>query len=171
MKTKHILICMLCTFLIFPLAAQNKSQSYIAFSLGGSAPLGDFSKSDPGTFENPNHTAGFAKTRFAAGFEGAYYFSPKIGLAGTLYFSDHGGFSKEDAAKLGDHYTDAFGVDESTVSTTSRYRTLNLMVGPQVSFPMKKITIDVRALGGLLKSFPTCQPNAEAVELSCLNVD
>jgi opacity protein-like surface antigen len=117
--------------------------------------MGDFSKSEAGGFDSWNNTAGFAKTGFTAGVEGAHYFLPKIGLGGTVYFSDHGGFSKSDVTKLGDSYTDAFGVDESTVSTTGRYRSLNVMIGPYFSFPMNKFTVDLRLMGGLLKSIST----------------
>jgi hypothetical protein len=45
--------------------------------------------------------------------------------------------------------------DESTVSATNRYRSLNVMIGPYFSFPINKFTIDVRFMGGLLQSFST----------------
>ena len=154
MKTRLILICI--TFVItVSTFAQDKAKNFIGFTVGASIPLGDFAKSETGAFNNWNNSAGFAKTGVAVGVEGAYYFLRKIGLGGTIYFSDHGGFSKSDVAKLGDSYTDAFGVDESTVSTTGRYRSLNVMVGPYFSFPMNKFTVDVRLMGGLLKSFST----------------
>jgi hypothetical protein len=154
MKTKilYVVAMLLVTSLTY---AQEKARNFIGFTVGASAPMGDFSKSEAGSFNNWNNSAGFAKTGFAAGVEGAYYFLPKIGVGGTLYFSDHGGFSKTDVAKLGDSYTDAFGVDESTVSTTGRYRSLNVMIGPYFSFPMNKFTVDVRLFGGLLKSIST----------------
>ncbi len=135
--------------------AQWKAKNFIGFTSGLSSPVGDFSKADPGAFNNWNNSTGFAKTGFSVGVEGAYYFLPKIGLGGSIYYSEHGGFSKNDAAKLGDSYTDAFGVDQSTVSTTGSYRSLNVMVGPYFSFPLKKFTIDMRVMGGLLKSIST----------------
>lgn len=154
MKTRIIITC--AAVLIAASAfGQEKARNFIGFTAGASIPTGDFAKSETGEFGNWNNTAGFAKTGFSVGLEGAYYFLPKIGLGGTLYYSDHGGFSSSDAAKLGASYTDAFGVDESTVSTTGRYRSLNVMIGPYFSFPMNKFTIDLRLMGGLLKSFST----------------
>lgn len=154
MKTRIIITCAALLITAW-VSAQNKANNFIGATVGASIPMGDFAKSETGEFGNWNNTAGFAKTGFSVGVEGAYYFLPKIGLGGTLYFSDHGGFSKSDAAKLGDSYTDAFGVDESTVSTTGGYRSLNVMIGPYFSFPMNKFTIDLRLMGGLLKSFST----------------
>jgi long-subunit fatty acid transport protein len=135
--------------------AQNKASNYIGFSAGVSTPLGEFSKTGTGSLNNWNNNSGFAKTGFAFGVEGAYYFLPKLGLAGTLYYSNHGGFSKADASKLGDSYTDAFGVDESTVKTSGSYSSVNAMLGPQLSFPINKLTVDVRALGGIIQSLST----------------
>ena len=154
MKVNSILFAAL--FLLgMPAQAQNKIQHYIGISVSASAPMGDFAKAETGTLNNWNNTAGYAKSGFAVGLEGAYYFAPKIGLAGTLYFSDHGGFSKDDAAKLGESYTDAFAVAESTINTTKRYQSINIMVGPQFSFPANKFTFDVRVLAGVIKSLST----------------
>jgi hypothetical protein len=155
MKTNLILISLAVASVSTSAIAQDKAQHYISFSVGASAPVGDFSKSDAGTFNNWNNSAGFAKTGMLFTIEGAYYFKSRIALAGTLYFSDHGSFNGTDASKLGDSYTDAFAVDYTTVSTTGRYQSLNLLIGPQYSFPVKKITIDVRLLGGVIKSLST----------------
>jgi hypothetical protein len=155
MKTKSIFFYTAFTLIIITSYAQNKVSNYIGFFAGASTPLGDFSKTKTGSLNNWNNNSGFAKTGFAFGVEGAYYFLPKLGLAGTLYYSNHGGFSKADAAKLGDSYTDAFGVDESTVKTSGTYSSVNVMLGPQLSFPINKLTVDVRALGGIIQSLST----------------
>jgi hypothetical protein len=154
MKTKYILLIVILIF-ASPVFAQNKAKNFVGFSFGASVPMGAFSKADAGTFNTWNNTAGFAKTGLNMGVEGAYYFLPKLGLAGTINFSNHGGFSKTDASTLGASYTDAFGVAYTTVSTHGQYNSVSILVGPQFSFPMNKLTIDVRVLGGLLKSIST----------------
>lgn len=156
MKKNHILITTLLLCVSTVLLAQEKSNSYIGVTVGASSPMGDFAKADAGTYGNWNNTAGFAKTGITIAIEGAYYFAPRFGIAGTIYFADHGGFSKSDAQTLGDSYTDAFAVDESTVSTTGGYRSLNIMVGPQYTIPLSsKLDFDVRVLAGVVKSFST----------------
>ncbi|AYB34847.1 outer membrane beta-barrel protein [Chryseolinea soli] len=155
MKTKFIIFCALSVLISFSSIAQDRAKNFIGFTLGASIPTGDFAKAEAGTFNNWNNKAGFANTGFAAGVEGAYYFLPHIGVGGTLYYAQHGGFSQTDAAKLGASYTDAFGVDASTVTTSGNYSSLNLMAGPYFSFPVNKFTFDIRLLGGLLKSLST----------------
>lgn len=154
MRTRNILTALLM-FGTFCAIGQGKNQSYISLTVGASIPTADFAKADAGSFDNWNNTAGFAKTGLAIGVEGAHYFTPRIGLAGAIYYSNHGGFSSADAAKLGDSYTDAFGVDESTVTTSGSYQALNVMIGPQYTFPLGKLALDFRVLGGLLKSIST----------------
>ncbi|MDB5271759.1 MAG: hypothetical protein JWO58_126 [Chitinophagaceae bacterium] len=136
------------------LLAQSNT-SFIGISAGISAPTGSFSKTDLGEYGNWNNTAGFAKTGFNLGVEGAYYVLPKIGIGGAVNFSDHGKLSYADARQLGDSYTDAFAVDYTTVKTSKRYQTLNLLVGPYFSFPYHKLTLDIRLLGGWTKSIST----------------
>ncbi len=154
MRTRNILTAVLI-FCAFYSIAQEKNQSYIGIIVGASIPTADFATAEAGSFDNWNNTAGFAKTGLAIGVEGAYYFSPRIGLAGSIYYSNHGGFNSSDAAMLGDSYTDAFGVDESTVTTSGSYQALNVMIGPQYTFPLGKLALDFRVLGGLLKSIST----------------
>jgi len=155
MKSKHVTLSATLIFFATSLFAQNRAKNFVGVSFGASVPTGDFSKADAGTFNNWNNSAGFAKTGLSIGVEGAYYFLPNLGLAGVLNFSNHGGFSNMDAAKLGDSYTDAFGVAYTTVSTSGQYNSLSFLVGPQLSFPLNKLTIDVRIVGGLLKSIST----------------
>jgi hypothetical protein len=135
--------------------AQENKNSFVGFSIGASTPVGAFAKSDPGTFNHWNNTSGFAKQGFTAGFDGAWYFLPWLGIGGSLYYSEHGGFSSSDARKLATSYTEAFGVDQSTVATSGRYRSGNVMVGPYFSFPFHRVTFQVRLLAGVIKSFST----------------
>lgn len=155
MKSKYVTLSAALIFLATPLFAQNRAKNFVGFSFGASVPTGDFSKADAGTFNNWNNSAGFAKTGLRIGAEGAYYFLPKLGLAGVLNFSNHGGFSNRDATNLGTGYTDAFGVAYTTVSTSGQYNSITILAGPQLSFPLNKLTVDVRVVGGLLKSIST----------------
>ena len=156
MKLKYVVTLVLfVTVSSSSLTAQNKTKNFIGISSGLSVPLGVFSKTDVGVFGNWNNKTGFAKTGFTIGVEGAYYVLPKIGIGGVLNFSDHGILSKRDAQKLGDSYTDAFAVNYTTVYTSKRYQNINLLIGPYFSFPFHKITIDLRAMGGLIKSTST----------------
>ena len=158
MKTKNIFNVLAATVLLTSsICAQEESTGkfFLGLSGGVSAPLGNFSSTDLGEFGSWNNTSGFAKTGFNIGFDGAYYFHKNIGVGGVLNFSDHGGLTKDDATKLGDSYTDAFGVDESTAITNSRYRTLNFLVGPYFSLPFNKFSLEARALGGLTQSIST----------------
>jgi len=155
MKNIQILVTLLFFSIALNTTAQEKVKSYIGITAGPSFAVGDFSKSEVGSFNNWNNKAGFAKTGVSVEVEGACYFLPKIGIGGAIYYSNHGGFSKEDVSKLGDSYTDAFAVNESTVSTSGNYSSINMMVGPYFSFPISKFTIDFRVMGGLLKSVAT----------------
>jgi hypothetical protein len=135
------------------LAQGNKT--VIGICGGISTPTGVFSKTDLGDYGNWNNNTGFAKPGFNIGLEGAYYVLPKIGIGGVLNFSDHGKLNHNDARQLGDSYTDAFAVNYTTVTTSKRYQTLNVLVGPYFSFPYHKLTLDIRLLGGWTKSIST----------------
>ena len=118
---------------------------------GASLPLSDFGKAEYG-----NNLAGFAKTGFHVALDGAHYFGGgPIGLAGQLAFSDNGGLTKNDLQKIGDGFTDGFGVDESTITGDGRYRRLTGMVGPSAMFGGDKLKVEVRLLAGVVKSLGT----------------
>ncbi len=155
MKAKYISLVAFLFGIALTLQAEDKAKNYLGFLAGSSFATGDFSSTGTGTLNNWNNSAGFAKTGFNVGVEGAYYFGANLGVVGTINFSDHGRFVAGDVQKLGDSFTDAFAVDESTVKTTGRYRSLTFMAGPQLSFPFRTLTIDIRAMGGLLTSLST----------------
>ena len=135
--------------------AQNRVKNYIGISAGLSSPLGAFSKTDLGQFGNWNNKSGFAKQGFNIGLERVYYFLPKIGIGGVVNFSDHGRLTGTDAKRIGDSYTDAFAVDYTTVYTSKRYQNFSVLIGPYFSLPFSKITLDIRAMAGLMKSIST----------------
>ncbi|HEU4718710.1 MAG TPA: hypothetical protein VFU15_12790, partial [Bacteroidia bacterium] len=49
-----------------------------------------------------------------------------------------------------DGYKEDFDVDSTTVSVTGKYQFWNFFVGPYYSFPMNKLTIDLRFVAGLV---------------------
>lgn len=147
------LLFLLGAVLALPLAAQAQggNKSYVGVQAGASFPVGEFGKDDYG-----NNAAGFAKTGFHVAVDGAHYFKGGIvALAGQLAFTDNGGLTKNDLQKIGDGFTDGFGVAESTVTGNGRYRRLTGMVGPAVMFGGNKLKLEIRALAGVVKSLDT----------------
>jgi hypothetical protein len=145
---------LLSATLALPLAATAQStpnKSYVGLNAGASFALGDFGKAD-----YVNNQAGFAKTGFHAALDGAYFFGGKVvGLAGQVAFTDNGRLTQNDLSKIGDGFTDGFGVDESTVRSSKRYRRLTAMVGPTFMFGGDKVKLEVRGLVGIVHSLST----------------
>jgi hypothetical protein len=165
MKKIFIIIYLIAATTLVSLA-QEKPKSYISINMGATIALGDFSKAEAGTFNNWNNTAGFAKTGWALGLDGTFFLTPKFSLTGYLYYADHGTFTTTDAAKLGASYTDAFAVDYTTVSTSGRYQSLVVLVGPQYSIPFKKLIVDLHVMAGLMKSLSTPSMTVELEDQS-----
>jgi hypothetical protein len=145
---------LLSATLALPLAATAQStpnKSYVGLNAGASFALGDFGKAD-----YFNNQAGFAKTGFHAALDGVYFFGEKVvGLAGQVAFTDNGRLTQNDLAKIGDGFTDGFGVDESTLRSSKRYRRLTAMVGPTFMFGGDKLKLEVRGLVGIVHSLST----------------
>jgi hypothetical protein len=153
-----------CCFLIvsFILLAWNvdaqRTGSFVGIQAGASTPTGAFSKTDVGSFGNWNNTSGFAKTGMLLGVDAAWMITRSFGVAGSVYYADHGELSQSDATALANSFTEAFGVDQSAVSTQGRYRSLNFLLGPCYALHLsEKFSLDFRVMGGLLKSLSTPQ--------------
>lgn len=153
-KYLFILSAVLLTLTVFDAHAQMKS--YIGFFGGLSTPTGNFAKSDYGEIYHENNKAGYAKNGFTFGADGAWYLYKNLAIASTISYQDQGQLSQKDVQNLSAGFTDGFAVDNSTVTATKRYRNLNVLVGPQYSFLLNsKLILDIRAVGGLIKSFAT----------------
>lgn len=164
MKSIKFFIVALITFLATGLYAQKNT---LSISVGPSFPMGDFAKADAGEFGNWNNTAGFAKVGPAFIVNGNFHLLAGLSLGASLAYADHGGFSKSDVSLLGASYTDAFGVDESTVSTSGRYSALSILAGPVYTFPLGgKMSLDLGAKAGLLKSLSTPEMTVELEDQS-----
>ena len=166
MTTKKILSVIYFLFVIDYLQAQDKVKNFIGLSTGVSVPTGEFAKTDVGSFGAWNNTSGFAKTSFNIGVDGAYYFLKRLGIAGTITYSDHGALNASDVSKLAQGYQQAFDVDQDSAASSGRYKALNVMLGPILSLPCKKFIFDFRAMAGILKSFSTPQINSTLTDAS-----
>ena len=138
-----------------PLAAAAQTtpnRGYVGLNVGASFALGDFGKSD-----YYNNQAGFAKTGLHLALDGAHYFGGGlVGVAGQVAYSDNGRLKTNDLQKIGAGFTDGFGVDESTLRSSGRYRRLTAMVGPSFMFPLgSKLRLEARGLVGIVHSFST----------------
>lgn len=124
-------------------------KSFIEFSGGASIPMGYFAAKDAsgpisGSYSTPS---GFAMTGNHFALDGAFFFSPHIGLGASLSTSSFSINTKTIAAG----YLENYDCDSASVKARS-YNIINLLVGPYFSFPFGKITIDLRVLGGISRT-------------------
>jgi hypothetical protein len=128
--------------------------SYFGFFGGLSIPQGDFAKSD-----YYNNKAGFAKKGLNYGLDGAYYFHKNWAIGISATYQDNGELTFADVTKLAQGYTSSFTSDNSSVTATGRYQSVNLLLGPQYSVPFGKFILDLRASAGVMKFYST--PNTQ----------
>jgi hypothetical protein len=124
-------------------------KSFIEFSGGASIPMGNFASiaaSGPisGSYTT---TSGFAKTGTHFAIDGAFFFSPHIGIGGSLSTASFSIDTKTIAAG----YLENYDCDSASAKARS-YNTINLLVGPYFSFPFGKVTMDLRVLGGISRT-------------------
>ena len=158
---KKIIFCTaIITLFLTAFRAQAQQKSYWTVFGGVSIPTGEYASSEYGEFLHENNKAGFAKTGYTVGLDGAWYIKKtNWAIAATVSFQDQGSLNAKDVQTLAAGYQDAFGVDQGAVSSTKRYQNLNVLVGPQYTFSFNKLAVDVRGNIGWLKSFSTPQIN------------
>jgi hypothetical protein len=140
----------------FKADAQVTNTSYWNIFGGVSVPTGQFANSNYGELYHENNKAGFAKTGFTYGLDGAFYIHKSNWAIGvTVAYQDQGQLNAKDVNALAVGYQDAFDVDQGTVTSNGRYKSLSFLVGPQYSVLFGKLGLDVRANAGLIKSFST----------------
>lgn len=132
--------------------APEKSKSYISLGAGLSKPFGAFKVAD---YSNPK--AGFAKKGIVYSIDGAHYFFKRVALGYTVSYQDQGNLTYDDDAKLSQGYTDDYIADGSIVTANKRYRSLNVLLGPQYTLVWHAFSFDFRASAGAIKSFATPQ--------------
>jgi hypothetical protein len=152
-KTFTVLTTALIILASFKAKAQDTKEyvkSYISFLGGKSIPLSNYGQSNYN-----NNSAGFAKKGMVLGLEGAYYFYKNLGFVATVSYQDQGELSQNDVQTLSDGYNTSFHNNFTTLTAVNRYNNLNILGGPQYSFVYHKFTLDLKAIGGLIKSYST----------------
>jgi hypothetical protein len=130
--------------------APAKLKSYIGIFAGQSRPYGDFKNT---YYSNPK--AGFAKNGFVFGIDGAVYFYKHFAIGYTVSKQDQGNLTYDDDANISHGYTNDFGADGSTVTADKRYRSYNVLLGPQYTFVYHRLRFDLRASAGAIKNTAT----------------
>ncbi len=126
------------------------AKSYMTFTGGISNPLGDYASSI-----YTNNNAGFAKKGTTFGFDFGLYIKKNFGIGINLSLQDQGELNATDVQNLANGYNANFTKNQTSVTAVGRFTNLALMVGPQYSFLYKSFILDLRASGGIIKSFTT----------------
>lgn len=108
----------------------DQKRHYLGFNIGAALPQGNFAESD-----TKNYKSQYAKTGFNVNLEGAGYFLPFLGIAGSI-----GGFSNTVNA---DQYN-----SNTSSATVNNWLNGYVMAGPIASLPLGKFTIDGKVLFG-----------------------
>jgi hypothetical protein len=130
--------------------APAKLKSYIGIFGGQSRPFSDFKSTD---YSNPK--AGFAKKGLVMGIDGAVYFYKHFAVGYTVSKQDQGNLTIDDDQLISQGYTDDFKADGSTVTADKRYRSYNVLLGPQYTFVYHRLRFDLRASAGVIKNTAT----------------
>jgi hypothetical protein len=117
--------------------------------MGVAVPLGDFSSTD-----SANKQAGYAQPSFFLGFDGAYLFSPYMGICGKFSFANNtlntGLLKNNIKSRIHNEYPDLVIPEETYISyNLGVWNHIDLQAGPQVSLPLDRLNIDFRVLGGV----------------------
>jgi opacity protein-like surface antigen len=114
----------------------DEIRSYIGLNLGTSIPVGKYASTS-----ETEKGAGAATTGFSGSLDGAFLFTPNIGV----------GFNTG-------LFTNSMNADilkKAGFSGTTGYANVNYLVGPHFSLPFEKLTLDLRALfGGIYSAGP-----------------
>ncbi len=128
------------------LFAQTKSSIFEVSVNGGiSSPSGNFGKGD-----YANEKSGFAKTGYNFNVTGTYFIHKAFGIGALVGFSQYG---YKGSQSLADGYKEDSGTDSTTFYTKGHNRVFSVLAGPYYSIAAgKKLSIDLRALGGYVNS-------------------
>jgi len=126
----------------------NAQDSFMSISMGASIPFGDYAST------NKILGSGYAGTNFVLNFDGSYILIPFVGIGGTFSFgsnyTDTDALKKQVANIFQELYpTYPIPIDSDIEVTLGPWRYVNLMFGPQFSFPLVVLQLDIRALGGV----------------------
>ncbi len=143
MKRIRLFILISCLFAGFASAQDN----YIGLSMGGSIPMGDYASTT-----EANKT-GYAESGFSLNFQGNYYFMKFLGVGGTATFGMNGTAEEElktDWITYLENLHDVTIPDDANVRfITSQWTYVNLFAGPVLSFPFGRLSLELKAQGGM----------------------
>jgi hypothetical protein len=152
---KRIFTILAVAFITFiSVDAKAQLKSYFGFFGGVSTPQSDFAQSN-----YDNNKAGFAKKGLNYGLDGAYYFYKNFAIGASATYQDNGELNFADVTNLAQGYTSSFTSDNSSVTATGRYQSVNILLGPQYSYAFGKFILDLRASAGIMKFYST--PNTQ----------
>jgi hypothetical protein len=118
---KIILYAAMAVLFLTAFRAQAQQKSYFTVFGGVSIPTGEYANSQYGEFLHENNKAGFAKTGYTVGVDGAWYIQKtNWAIAATVSFQDQGQLNAKNVQALAAGYQDAFGVDQGAVTSTKR---------------------------------------------------
>lgn len=136
-----IALCAITTSFAQKKAAVKSSSTEISINAGVGSPSGNFAKGD-----YANEKSGFAKSGFHINLSGTYFFNKNWGLNLVLGFTQYG---SKGLQSLVDGYKEDSGTDSTTLNTTNKNSSFNVLVGPVYQIPVSsKFSVRLRALLG-----------------------
>lgn len=139
-------INLLITALLFS-GIVSAQQNFIGLAMGGSIPLGDYAHTT-----EANQT-GYALSGFSLNFIGDYYFMKILGIGATATFGMNGTDEQELQSDWISYLENLHDItippDADVRFITTQWTYVNLFVGPVVSFPLKRISFELKAQGGM----------------------
>ncbi len=125
----------------------SAQHSFIGLAMGGSIPVGDYASTS-----DPDQT-GFAESGFLLNFIGDYYFYKVLAIGATATFGMNG-TDEQELEKVWINYLENLydltvppGADVRFISSQWTY--VNLFIGPVVSIPIKRMSIELKAQCGM----------------------
>lgn len=133
--------------------AQVAKRSFVTFSLMAPTPVGSYRSTDP-----YNDRALFAKGGMGFGIEGAYMFHPYMGVGAMVAGISNKLNEEAFSGAMEQVINDKQGEEVHSTTKTSPHWVQTAMLGLYGSYPMKRLSLDVKALGGFLSyQFPNIQ--------------
>jgi len=134
-------------------AFAQEYNNFMSISMGGAISRGDFASTDA---SNPE--AGYAESSFSLSFDGAYFFVPNLGIGGSISFLNNAvnqtSLREDIISDIEEKYPDFKIPDDSVSFSVGAWNHVNFLVGPHVTAPLGRVSIDLRVLGGISWVFP-----------------
>ncbi|MCD6596954.1 MAG: outer membrane beta-barrel protein [Bacteroidales bacterium] len=125
----------------------SAQDSFIGMAMGGSIPVGNYAATT-----EANQT-GYALSGFSLNFIGDYYFMKILGIGATATFGMNGTDEFELEKDWIDYLENLHDItippDANVRFISSQWTYVNLFIGPIISIPIKRISIELKAQGGV----------------------